>query len=52
MEKEFYEGLVCDIMLCRNSPIKQCPRCLLHYCFEHVKTHFHPTVSATKAVTD
>ena len=22
-----YKGLVCGIMLCRNSPIKQCPRC-------------------------
>ena len=36
------KGLVCGIMLCRNSPIKQCPKCLLHYCSEHVKTHFHP----------
>ena len=35
------KGLVCGIMLCRNSPIKQCPKCLLHYCSEHVKTHFH-----------
>ena len=23
--------LVCGIMLCRNSPIKQCPRCLIHF---------------------
>ena len=23
--------LVCGIMLCRNSPIKQCPICLIHY---------------------
>ena len=44
------KGLVCGIMLCRNSPIKQCPKCLLYYCSE-VKTHFHPT-TATKAATD
>jgi len=37
------KGLVCGIMLCRNSPIKQCPICLLRYCFEHLKTHFHPS---------
>ena len=37
-----YKRLVCGIMLCRNSPIKQCLRCSLHYCSEHVKTHFHP----------
>ena len=46
------KGLVCRIMLCRNSPIKQCPKCLLHYCFEHAKIHFHspsapPAVAAT-----
>ncbi|HEY6588084.1 MAG TPA: hypothetical protein VIY98_07310 [Nitrososphaeraceae archaeon] len=37
-------GTVCGILLCRNSPILQCPRCSLHYCSEHVKTHFHPSV--------
>jgi hypothetical protein len=37
------KGTVCGIMLCRNSPILQCPRCSLHYCSEHVKTHFHPS---------
>jgi hypothetical protein len=46
--KNSMKGLVCGIMLCRNSPIKQCSRCLFHYCSEHVKTHFHPT-SATAA---
>ena len=28
-----FKGLVCGIMLCRNSPIKQCSKCSLHYCF-------------------
>ena len=37
-----FKGLVCGIMLCRNTPVKQCFRCSLHYCSEHVKTHFHP----------
>ena len=36
------KGLVCGTMLCRNSAIKQCSLCSLHYCSEHVKTHFHP----------
>lgn len=36
-------GLVCGMMLCRNTPIKPCPRCLLHYCSEHMQTHVHPT---------
>ena len=40
------KGLVCGIMLCRNSPIKQCPTCLLYYCSEHARTHIHPTESA------
>jgi hypothetical protein len=48
--KNSTKGLVCGIMLCHNSPIKQCPRCLLHYCSEHVKTHFHPTTAT--AATD
>ncbi|HYJ02599.1 MAG TPA: hypothetical protein VEW92_10330 [Nitrososphaeraceae archaeon] len=35
------KGIVCGVLLCRNSPINQCPRCFLHYCSEHVKSHFH-----------
>jgi hypothetical protein len=45
--KNSTKGLVCGIMLCRNSSIKQCPRCLLYYCSEHVKTHYHPPPTAT-----
>ena len=41
-----YKGSVCGIMLCRNTPIKQCPTCSLHFCSEHVKTHLHPTTAA------
>ena len=37
------KGIVCGVMLCRNFPILQCPRCSLHYCSEYVKTHFHPS---------
>jgi hypothetical protein len=40
------KGIVCGIRLCRNSPIMQCPRCSLHYCSEHIKTHFHPASAA------
>jgi hypothetical protein len=40
------KGVVCGgIRLCRNSPIIQCPKCLLHYCSEHIKTHFHPAAA-------
>jgi hypothetical protein len=47
-----YKGLVCGIMLCRNSPLKQCSKCSLYYCSEHAKTHFHPTTeAAATAVT-
>ena len=35
--------IVCGVMLCRNSPILQSPKCSLHYCSERVKTHFHPS---------
>ncbi len=35
------KGIVCGVLLCRNSPINQCPICFLHYCSEHVKSHFH-----------
>ena len=43
------KGLVCGIMLCGNSPIKQCSECLLHYCSEHAKTHLHPPSSPAGA---
>ena len=36
------KGLVCGIMLCRNTPTNQCATCSLHYCSEHIKIHFHP----------
>ena len=45
--KNSTKGMVCGIILCRNSPIKQCALCSFHYCSEHVKTHFHPTTATT-----
>jgi hypothetical protein len=41
MENDSINRIVCGVMFCRNSPIIQCHRCLLHYCSEHVKSHFH-----------
>ncbi len=35
------DGLVCGIMGCDGNPTSKCPICNNHYCFEHVKIHFH-----------
>ncbi|HEX6671725.1 MAG TPA: hypothetical protein VF084_05790 [Nitrososphaeraceae archaeon] len=37
------KGIVCSIMLFRNSPILLCPKCSLHYCSELVKIQFLPS---------
>ena len=39
------KGLVCGIMLCRNTPTNQCATCSLHYCSEHVKIHVHSIIA-------
>ena len=36
-------GEVCARMGCGNSPTYQCPKCNIHYCHEHVGSHFHET---------
>jgi len=46
-----YNGLVCSIILCHNTPTNQCSICSLHYCYEHVKTHIRPTTTATVEAT-
>ena len=37
------DGLVCGILGCDSNPKSKCPICNNHYCFEHVKIHFHST---------
>ena len=36
---------VCAVLTYQNKPTNQCPKCLVHYCYEHVGNHLH-------AVTD
>ena len=35
------KGLVCAVIPCRNKPTKPCSRCLIHYCYEHMKSYGH-----------
>jgi hypothetical protein len=35
--------VVCAILNCRNQPTNKCPICSLDYCYEHIKSHFHPS---------
>ena len=34
-------GEVCAMAGCSNPPKNQCPKCYVHYCYEHVKNHYH-----------
>jgi hypothetical protein len=34
--------VVCGIPNCRNQATNKCPICSLDYCYEHIKSHFHP----------
>ena len=34
-------GEVYGIMNCPNNPTTQCPKCLNHYCYEHLCIHRH-----------
>jgi predicted nucleic acid-binding protein len=35
------KGEICAVGGCRNLPKNQCPTCFLHYCYRHIKNHFH-----------
>lgn len=35
------DGLVCGMLNCPEKPTSKCPICFNHYCFEHLKYHFH-----------
>ena len=35
--------VVCAIPNCRNQATNKCPICSLDYCYEHIKSHFHPS---------
>lgn len=34
-------GEVCARIPCTNPPKNQCPKCLVHYCYDHIKNHYH-----------
>jgi hypothetical protein len=35
--------VVCTIPNCRNQPTNKCPICSIHFCYEHIKSHVHPS---------
>ncbi len=35
--------VVCAIPNCPNQPTNQCSLCSLHFCYEHIKSHVHPS---------
>lgn len=39
--KRSLNGEVCAIMFCVNPPKNQCPKCNIHYCYEHIGLHMH-----------
>ena len=39
------KGEVCGMAGCAARPSSQCPRCGNHYCYEHVRVHFHAAIS-------
>ena len=39
------KGLICTVIPYRNKPTIPCPRCLIHYCYEHMKSHGHKVSS-------
>jgi hypothetical protein len=41
------KGIVCGMLLCYNKPNSQCPKCLNHYCYEHLYSHLHVADAAS-----
>lgn len=39
--KQSKEGEVCGMFGCTSEPSSQCPICGNHYCYDHIKAHFH-----------
>lgn len=36
-------AVVCSIPNCPNQPTNKCPICSVYFCYEHIKSHFHPS---------
>jgi predicted nucleic acid-binding protein len=35
------KGEVCAVPMCSNAPKNRCSTCFVHYCYDHVKNHYH-----------
>lgn len=35
------KGEVCAVAMCSKPPKNQCPKCFIHYCYNHIKNHGH-----------
>jgi predicted nucleic acid-binding protein len=35
------KGDVCAVPMCSNPPKNKCPKCSVHYCYDHIKNHYH-----------
>lgn len=44
------KGEVCGVVGCDQKPTNKCTKCSNHYCYGHVKTHFH--IETTKDTQD
>ena len=42
-DDHFNKIIVCAIPGCSNQPANQCSICLNHFCYEHTKSHIHPS---------
>lgn len=40
-KKRSINGELCAVIGCYEKPTSQCPQCLTHYCYEHIKIHMH-----------
>jgi predicted nucleic acid binding AN1-type Zn finger protein len=42
-DNNFNKALVCAIPDCQSKPTNQCPICSNYFCYEHIKSHIHPS---------
>lgn len=40
-EERSKKGQLCGVMGRSNEPTTRCPKCLKHYCYEHLQGHGH-----------
>lgn len=47
-----FKGLLCGIFGCPENPKNKCPICGGHYCYDHIKIHFHAKDNAGIILSD